>query len=185
MKNTRTPHFCFSNTLEIQSTCIELHILFLYHQISPNFNISFSESKSRQQCVKWVIDMTLAYPDGEGLDMPGMMVGWHKPRDMRVHWRAYPVSDLPSDIEGRTKWLYDRYVEKEHHLEQFYSKGQDFNDSDVQTRSLPRITTRKVPFDTVSYIFAYAFYAISAFFFWLFIYCPVWNGLLYLVSYLF
>ena len=129
--------------------------------------------------------MTLAYPDYEALDMPGMMVGWHKPRDMRVHFRAYPVSDIPADIEGRTNWLYDRYVEKEHILEQFYSKGADLNDSDSQKRLLPRIKTSKVPFDTISYLFAYVLYAISALFFWLFMCCPVWNGVLYLVGLLF
>lgn len=135
--------------------------------------------------MKWVIDMTLAYPDCEALDMPGMMIGWHKPRDMMVHYRVYPVSDIPPDIKGRTEWLYDRYVEKENMLEQFYTNKQNLDTSDTQTRQLPQITRREVPFDMIAYLLAYAFYAFSAFVFWLVVYCPVWYGLKSLVSFLF
>lgn len=149
---------------------------------TPTVN-GFKEPFSRQQqSLKWVIDMTLAYPDSEGLDMPGMCIGWHKPRNMMVHFRAYPVSEIPLDTEGRTKWLYDRYVEKEHMLEQFYKNKQNLDDSDKQTRQLPLITRHEVPFDMISYLCAYGFYALSAYIFWLCFYCPVWMGFKYLVS---
>ena len=141
-----------------------------------------SDVPSEHRCVKWVIDLTLAYPDGDPLDMPGMCIGWYKPRHNRVHYRAYPVSEIPPDIDGRTKWLYDRYVEKEHLLDEFYKKNQNLDDSDAQTRQLPRMKRREVPFSLLHYSLAYIFYAISAYVFWLWVYSPILMVIKYLVT---
>lgn len=119
--------------------------------------------------------MTLAYPKAKAIDMIGICIGWWEPRDMHVHYRAYPTSDIPSDSDGQLAWLYDRYVEKEHLLDQYYKTNEFPLADDKQARQLPRMPQRAVPFDKVAFLIAYAFYAVSAYIFWLYLYSPVWH----------
>jgi lysophosphatidylglycerol acyltransferase 1 len=132
-----------------------------------------------------VVDMTLAYPDSEPIDMHGICIGWWEPRNMRVHYRAYPLSEVPTDLEGRAKWLYDRYEEKEKLLEHFYKHGSGLEVMDKQERDFPRVVPHEVPFDKVWFMISYAFYAVSAYIFWSNIYIPVWNLFWYLSSFIF
>jgi len=125
--------------------------------------------------IEWVVDMTLAYPKAEPIDMPGICIGWWEPRDMHVHYRAYPISDIPSDSDGQLSWLYDRYEEKEKLLEQYYLTNKFPDTEDTQKRLLPRMPQKIVPFDKVAFLIAYAFYAVSAYIFWLYVYSPVWS----------
>lgn len=94
---------------------------------------------------------------------------------MHVHYRAYPISDIPADSEGRLDWLYNRYVEKERLLEHYYTNNIWPDAEDTQRRLLPRMKQRLVPFDKVAFLIAYAFYAVSAYVFWLYVYNPVWS----------
>ena len=62
----------------------------------------------RADGLAWVVDMTLAYPGGEALDMPGMFMGSCPPCHIHVHYRAYPITDLPDTSQAQLTWLYDR-----------------------------------------------------------------------------
>lgn len=126
--------------------------------------------------------MTLAYPKAEPIDMPGICIGWWEPRDMHVHYRAYPITDIPSDSEGQLLWLYDRYEEKERLLEHYYENNSFPDSGDEEKRLLPRLPQRVVPFDKVAFMIAYAFYAVSAYIFWLYMYSPVWRLFSHVVS---
>ncbi|KAL4238389.1 Acyl-CoA:lysophosphatidylglycerol acyltransferase 1 [Mactra antiquata] len=145
----------------------------------------FIGKKSDHNGVEWIVDMTLLYPKGEAIDMPGICIGWWKPRNMLVHYRAYPMSSLPTDMKGRTKWLYDRYVEKEQILENNYDKDTPLDETDQQARILPRMKRKEVPFDYVWFIICYVFYAVSAYIFWLYVYSPLWSLITYLSSFIF
>lgn len=149
------------------------------------FFLEKNNSTAGHNGIEWVVDMTLLYPNAEPLDMPGICIGWWKPRNMLVHYRAYPITELPLDMEGRTKWLYERYVEKESILGNNYENGIDLDETDMQTRILPRMKTKEVPFDHVWFIIAYAFYAVSAYIFWIYIYSPLWSIITYLTSFIF
>lgn len=134
--------------------------------------------------IEWVVDMTLAYPNAEAIDMPGICIGWWEPRNIHVHYRAYPLSDIPANLEGRTAWLYDRYTEKELILDNFYQHGSSLDSTDKQERTLPRVVRHEVPFDKVWFMIAYVFYAVSSYIFWLYIYSPMWYLLSYPVSFI-
>ncbi|XP_041981653.1 acyl-CoA:lysophosphatidylglycerol acyltransferase 1-like [Aricia agestis] len=53
--------------------------------------------------IEWVLDVTIAYPD-------------------RIPIHLQDI--IPLDLEGMTQWLYDRFIEKEKMLEEFYRTGQ-------------------------------------------------------------
>lgn len=40
-----------------------------------------------------------------------------------LHYRKYPIEDVPLETEELTKWMYERFTEKEHMLEHFYKTG--------------------------------------------------------------
>ncbi len=52
-----------------------------------------------------------------------------------LHYRKFPITDLPRETDALTKWMNDRFVEKEQMLEIFYKTGQ-FPKWDEQTRSV-------------------------------------------------
>ena len=70
-----------------------------------------------------MIDITLGYQDAKQIDMWTMIKGQHPPQEAVLYYRIYPVADIPTDTEGFTKWMYDRYQEKDHLLQEFYATG--------------------------------------------------------------
>jgi len=42
-------------------------------------------------------------------------------REIHLHFRRIPISDIPKDVEDRKKWLYDAFEKKEKLLHSFYS----------------------------------------------------------------
>lgn len=67
-----------------------------------------------------VIDVTIGYPGGIPT-LPQYMMGG-TPR-VHVHLRRFPIAELPTDEEGLTVWLRERFVEKDARLERFYTTG--------------------------------------------------------------
>ncbi|ELU12910.1 hypothetical protein CAPTEDRAFT_112881 [Capitella teleta] len=72
----------------------------------------------------WVIDTTIAYPQGKCLDLHHMTFAWHKPCSTIVHHRKYHLSEIPTDDANLTQWLYDRYAEKDKLLKDYYATGE-------------------------------------------------------------
>ncbi|KAK7603207.1 hypothetical protein V9T40_003206 [Parthenolecanium corni] len=71
----------------------------------------------------WILDVTVGYPEGKPLDLPTIVMGYRRPCKTHLCYRLYPASQVPRDHEGMTKWLFDRWVEKEKMLETFYRTG--------------------------------------------------------------
>ncbi|KAF5302205.1 hypothetical protein FQA39_LY10244 [Lamprigera yunnana] len=73
--------------------------------------------------LSWVLDITIAYPNGEPLDLLTIILGHKQPCKTTIFYRLYRCDELPHDTEALTHWLYDRFVEKEHLLDIFYNTG--------------------------------------------------------------
>jgi len=73
--------------------------------------------------LKWVIDLTIAYPNGKPLDILTIFCGSVPPCNTVFHYRCYPILEVPSDNESLKQWVYDRYIEKESMLETYYRTG--------------------------------------------------------------
>ncbi|XP_063238581.1 acyl-CoA:lysophosphatidylglycerol acyltransferase 1-like [Bacillus rossius redtenbacheri] len=74
--------------------------------------------------LSWVLDITIAYPEGKPLDLGHIVTGSRKPCKTFLFYRLYPCATVPREHEAMTKWLYDRFVEKERFLDLFYRTGQ-------------------------------------------------------------
>ncbi|XP_055700272.1 acyl-CoA:lysophosphatidylglycerol acyltransferase 1-like isoform X1 [Phlebotomus papatasi] len=70
--------------------------------------------------LEYVLDITIAYPNGKPLDLPNIIHGMRDGCQTYFFYRLYHYSEIPKENESLTKWLYDRFVEKEALLENFY-----------------------------------------------------------------
>ncbi|XP_060819085.1 acyl-CoA:lysophosphatidylglycerol acyltransferase 1-like isoform X2 [Bombus pascuorum] len=73
--------------------------------------------------INWILDITIAYPQGKPLDLPTIITGSRPPCETVLFYRVFPSSVVPREPELLSKWLYDRWVEKESLLENFYKYG--------------------------------------------------------------
>ena len=96
--------------------------------------------------LKWIIDLTIAYPNGNPLDIMTIFFASAPPCSVVFHYRCYPISEvilhffslliiiknnrdlifywqIPTDNELLKQWVYDRYIEKESMLATYYSTG--------------------------------------------------------------
>ncbi|KAK4886386.1 hypothetical protein RN001_002657 [Aquatica leii] len=73
--------------------------------------------------LSWVLDITIAYPNGEPLDLPTIILGHKQPCQTIMFYRLYRCDELPHDTEALTHWLYSRFEEKEKMLDSFYKTG--------------------------------------------------------------
>merc|ERR1712071_682800 len=73
--------------------------------------------------LKWIIDLTIAYPNGKPLDIMTIFCGIAPSCNTVFHYRCYPILEVPTDDELLKQWVYDRYIEKESMLETYYKTG--------------------------------------------------------------
>ncbi|CAG2215246.1 LPGAT1 [Mytilus edulis] len=118
----------------------------LYHDTLQN-GVKKESLVPAERKLKWVIDITIGYPDRDSLSFPGMMAGIYSPRQINVHYRAYPITEVPHDSNHLQTWLYDRYIEKEEFLEQYYNNKTSMNDTDKEIRHLPRLSEQEIKED--------------------------------------
>lgn len=84
--------------------------------------LTFS-SESKPKGLQWIIDVTIAYPKAEPLDIQTWILGYRKPTVTHVHYRLFPIKDVPLESAALTDWLYQRFIEKEKLLAHFYETG--------------------------------------------------------------
>ncbi|MBN3309606.1 LGAT1 acyltransferase, partial [Amia calva] len=82
-----------------------------------------SRTVSKPRGLQWVIDVTIAYPKARPMDIQTWIFGYRPPTVTHVHYRIYPIKEVPVETEPLTDWLYQRFVEKEELLAHFYETG--------------------------------------------------------------
>lgn len=117
-----------------------------------------------QKCrnLKWIVDTTIAYPRGEAPNALFLIFSRGRFPPIHVHYRVFEIDSVPRDEGGFKNWMYDRYIEKEAMLEQFYKTG-----------SLGENLTESIDTDTKGAFCSVLFYAMMAFCFTKFFYVPV------------
>ncbi|XP_021916095.1 acyl-CoA:lysophosphatidylglycerol acyltransferase 1-like [Zootermopsis nevadensis] len=124
--------------------------------------------------VNWVLDITIAYPEGKPLDLGAIVTGYRKPCKTFLFYRLFPCRDVPRDHEAMTKWLYDRFVEKEELLDAYYKTGkfpvEGFCASPIPPQEVSQdclrfailhlffITSSYIHFQLLSYVVSYFWY---------------------------
>lgn len=86
--------------------------------------------------IQWVLDITIAYPNGWPIDLSHIVFGHRDPCQTVIFYRLYSFSDVPDDSDSMTKWLFQRWEEKEKMLECFYKTG-EFSSEFCHTEMCP------------------------------------------------
>lgn len=81
------------------------------------------ELESKSKGLQWIIDTTIAYPKAEPIDIQTWILGYRKPTVTHVHYRIFPIKDVPLETNDLSNWLYQRFIEKEELLSHFYETG--------------------------------------------------------------
>lgn len=137
----------------------------LYHEKQRN-GYTEDHISPVQRKLKWVIDITIGYPDRDPLSFHGMMAGIFSPRHVHLHYRAYAISEVPSDPDSLQNWLYERYTEKEEMLENFYNNEKSMDKTDKGKRHLKRLPEQELNIDFLGIVISYIFYFFSSYVFW-------------------
>uniref|UniRef100_A0A131XAR7 Putative lysophosphatidylglycerol acyltransferase 1-like protein n=1 Tax=Hyalomma excavatum TaxID=257692 RepID=A0A131XAR7_9ACAR len=150
---------------------------------------NLAKTHKGEEPIKWVVDITIGYPDmGKPLDLFVISGGFRKQCVVHMHYRRFPIAEVPiHDSEALTKWLYDRWAEKEDLLDIFYRTGrfpgrlhQGTGDDAGNEHLAPlRETPLRVDFNIVWIVLVHAFFIMStlfhvALFRWLASLVPFW-----------
>ncbi|XP_045488269.1 acyl-CoA:lysophosphatidylglycerol acyltransferase 1 isoform X2 [Pieris rapae] len=119
-------------------------------------NTKILDTKSGDS-IEWILDVTIAYPDRIPLHLIDVVCGFREACSTHIHYRLYPSTEVPSDPEAMTNWLYDRFIEKDKMLEEFYRTGQFPSKGNVPSVS------RTVRQDNVRYLILHLFFMASTF----------------------
>ncbi|XP_078260904.1 acyl-CoA:lysophosphatidylglycerol acyltransferase 1 [Rhinoraja longicauda] len=99
---------------------------------------------AKHKGLQWVIDITIAYQKAKPIDIQTWIIGYRDPTVTNVHYRIYPIKDVPIESEALTSWLYQRFVEKEELLAHFYETG-----AFPPTKGQTTATSRPIILDSV------------------------------------
>ncbi|XP_066150526.1 acyl-CoA:lysophosphatidylglycerol acyltransferase 1-like isoform X2 [Euwallacea fornicatus] len=86
-------------------------------------NNSSSKSELQRAHIKYVLDITIAYPKGVPIDLSHIVFGTRPPCETVLFYRVYRATEVPEDSEAMTQWLFQRWEEKEKMLQSFYDTG--------------------------------------------------------------
>lgn len=84
---------------------------------------SISEETKTTTSLKWIVDITIGYPGGVPVTLESIVCMLDESRDIYLHYRRFPIEEVPLDEAGLTSWLYARFQEKEILLREFYRTG--------------------------------------------------------------
>ncbi|CAH0560815.1 unnamed protein product [Brassicogethes aeneus] len=73
--------------------------------------------------VEYILDITIAYPDGKPLGMDTIVFGYRRPCQTMFFYRVYNAKDVPDNSQALDEWLLARWLDKEKMLESFYKTG--------------------------------------------------------------
>ena len=86
-------------------------------------NYLLIDIKFNSDHLTWILDITIAYPNGEPLDLGAIVFGHKPPCKTTFLYRVYRAKDIPQDEQAQTQWLYKLFQEKEKMLDVFYKTG--------------------------------------------------------------
>lgn len=112
--------------------------------------------------------MTIGYPKDSGLSLLTAVTGTVKPFVITIHYRKFPIEDLPLEEEALKNYLYQRFQEKDKLLEFFYEHGVfpkwDADACKVDTSR--QLEPRDVVLSRKKVAFVYVFYSLLAYVTW-------------------
>lgn len=124
---------------------------------NPNQGLFFKDYMGK------VVDVTIAYPNGQPLDLWTIVSGSRPPCVTHVHYRVFDTKELPSNSDGIKQWMYQLYYEKEEMLKEFYQTGK-FPYSKFSRNGEETVRPRPLVHDPMKFIMLHIFFLTSSFF---------------------
>jgi hypothetical protein len=135
--------------------------------------------------VEWLYDLTVGYPGIEAgqnpedvMTMKRIYCEGNGPHQIHIHMRRYRLDKLPKDTENFTRWLLDRWTEKDMRLIYFNEHGKFPEESDLENDRIYNGRTIKVPIqlhNTLRECYGYLLY--------LLIYIPIIYAILHIMRF--
>lgn len=95
-----------------------------FHTILSTLNGEGSGLNDQVRKIKWILDVTVAYPPGKPLNFQTIIFGQRDPMMVTLHYRKIPISQVPNhSLESLRDWLFGVYTEKDKLLDSFYKTG--------------------------------------------------------------
>ncbi|MCB9477792.1 MAG: acyltransferase [Deltaproteobacteria bacterium] len=112
-----------------QKYAVEIGIPVTEHVMVPRTKGVVASIQGLRGHMDAVYDLTIGYVDG----VPTLWQ-WFKglPKRVHLHVRRFPASELPQSAEDLTRWVFERYQEKDRLLAYYYEHG-----AFPETRDLP------------------------------------------------
>uniref|UniRef100_A0AC35G1B1 Phospholipid/glycerol acyltransferase domain-containing protein n=1 Tax=Panagrolaimus sp. PS1159 TaxID=55785 RepID=A0AC35G1B1_9BILA len=80
--------------------------------------------KETRPPIKYVLDITIAYPNGQPLSLWTLCFGTREKCDIAVHYKIFKADEVPFDDEIKLRdWMYSVYEHKDQLLDNFYQFG--------------------------------------------------------------
>jgi hypothetical protein len=92
--------------------------------------------QGEKKLLKWVIDVTICYPNARPLDFFRILFADRPPCETVMYYRRYRAEDIPRDEEELTQWLFGRWKEKDDILASYYSSDGKMSESLAKRRIL-------------------------------------------------
>ncbi|KAK6767111.1 hypothetical protein RB195_026489 [Necator americanus] len=81
--------------------------------------------KETRPPIKYVLDVTIAYPNGIPLSLVSLGFGTREKCDIAVNYKIYNADEVPFDDDDKLRdWMYNVYKEKDEMLARYYETGQ-------------------------------------------------------------
>ncbi|KAM7054270.1 acyl-CoA:lysophosphatidylglycerol acyltransferase 1 isoform 2-T2 [Molossus nigricans] len=122
-KKNNLPFLTHVTLPRIGATKIILNVLVARQENGSPAGGDAREFDSKPKGLQWIIDTTIAYPKAEPIDIQTWILGYRKPTVTHVHYRIFPIKDVPLETDELSDWLYQRFIEKEDLLSHFYETG--------------------------------------------------------------
>ena len=106
-----------------------------------------------------VVDVTIAYLDGNPLSLVDISFGLEKVSEVHVNYKVYDIHQLPTDLKGLEQWMYNIYSEKEKLLDDFYRTGKFSTSGEAKN-------SNELLFDPLRFIFINLFFVVSMYIFY-------------------
>ena len=74
--------------------------------------------------VKWVVDMTIIYPEGDPVTPADLVKISSKEKRVLIHYRVHPADSLPESLDDLTRWLHKDFQMRDVMLGNLYNRNQ-------------------------------------------------------------
>ncbi|XP_018917337.1 acyl-CoA:lysophosphatidylglycerol acyltransferase 1 isoform X2 [Bemisia tabaci] len=128
------------------------------NKFGSDFEYRVLLSDPNEDVLSWILDITIGYPGGRPIDLSHIIFGHRDPCQTFLYYRLYHLSEVPKEEEAFSKWLLDRWVEKETMLEQFYTSGEF-----PQKSSAYLIPPRPVTQNNLRFLLLHLFFMLSSY----------------------